>query len=141
MQPRFIRAIYAGLGAIFFGIGFIGVFLPVLPTTPFMLLALWAFSRSSERLHDYLWNHPKFGPPIQSWKKYGALPLKVKVSALVVMFVSAVFMVFLSGAPFVGIVSALALMAIGALFILTRPTLNKEKFDAPIDPDAPIDGD
>ena len=141
MQPRFIRAIYAGLGALFFGIGFVGVFLPVLPTTPFMLLALWAFSRSSERLHDYLWNHPKFGPPLQEWKEYGALPLKVKLSALAVMTLSALFMVFLSGAPLVGIASALALMAIGALFILTRPTLHKEELGAPIDPDAPIDGD
>ena len=136
-----MRLFYGGLGVLFFGLGFAGVFLPVLPTTPFMLLALWAFSRSSTRLHNYLWTHPKFGPPLQDWKKHGALPWKVKLSSIAVMSISAIFMVFFSGAPPIALASAFALMAFGAMFILTRPTLDKDKINAPIDSDTPIDGD
>jgi len=119
------RTIFAVLGATFFVTGVIGVFLPVLPTTPFMLLALWAFSNSSERLHDYIWNHKNYGPMVRAWKKYGAIPLRAKVSAIVVMALSAVFVVFFSGAPLWAIISALALMLIGATYMLTRPTLKK----------------
>lgn len=120
---------FAGLGGLFFSIGVVGAFLPVLPTTPFMLLALWAFSLSSERLHNYLWNHPKFGPPVRAWRKHGAVSMRSKISALAVMSASAVFMIFFSNAPLIGILAALALMAVGATFLLTRPTLRPELMD------------
>ena len=120
---------FAGLGGLFFSIGVVGAFLPVLPTTPFMLLALWAFSLSSERLHNYLWNHPKFGPPVRAWRKHGAVSMRSKISALAVMSASAVFMIFFSNATLIGILAALALMAVGAAFLLTRPTLRPELID------------
>ena len=119
------RAIYLMLGIVFFAAGVIGVFLPVLPTTPFMLLALWAFSNSSQRLHDYIWHHKRYGPLVRAWKKYGAVPLRAKVSALIVMALSAIFVVFFSGAPYWAILSALALMLVGATYLVTRPTLQE----------------
>lgn len=91
-----------------------------------MLLALWAFSNSSQRLHDYVWHHKTYGPMVRAWKKHGAVPLRAKVSALIVMGFSAVFVVFFSGAPFWAIMSALALMLTGATYLLTRPTLREE---------------
>ncbi|MCF6199855.1 MAG: YbaN family protein [Hyphomicrobiaceae bacterium] len=119
------RALFATLGTVFFAAGVIGVFLPVLPTTPFMLLALWAFSNSSQRLHDYIWHHKRYGPMVRAWKEHGAIPLRAKISAIFVMTLSAVFMVFFSGAPLYGLLAALALMLTGAVFILTRPTLQQ----------------
>ena len=119
------RALYLLLGILFFATGVIGVFLPVLPTTPFMLLALWAFSNSSQTLHDYIWNHKRYGPMVRAWKKYGAIPLKAKFSAITVMGLSAIIVVFFSGAPMWAIISALALMLVGATYILTRPTLRE----------------
>ena len=120
------RAVFATLGIVFFVTGLIGVFLPVLPTTPFMLLALWAFSNSSKRLHDYIWNHKKYGPMVRAWKQHGAIPKRAKISAILVMSASATFMVFFSGAPLYGLIAALALMMFGAVFILTRPTLRED---------------
>ncbi len=125
------RALYLMLGILFFATGVIGVFLPVLPTTPFMLLALWAFSNSSQTLHDYIWNHKRYGPMVRAWKQYGAIPLKAKVSAIVVMGLSAFFVVFFSGAPTWAIASALALMLVGATYLLTRPTLRVADIDKP----------
>ena len=120
------RAMFATLGIIFFVTGLIGVFLPVLPTTPFMLLALWAFSNSSKRLHDYIWNHKRYGPMVRAWKQHGAIPKRAKISALLVMSASATFVLFFSGAPLYGVIAALSLMLIGAVFILTRPTLRQD---------------
>ena len=119
------RWIYGALGIVFFVTGVIGVFLPVLPTTPFMLLALWAFSNSSKRLHDHVWNHKRYGPMVRAWKEHGAIPLRAKISAIVVMSMSAVFVVIFSGAPKWAIISALALMLVGATYLLTRPTLRE----------------
>jgi len=119
------RAIYLVLGLLFFVTGVIGVFLPVLPTTPFMLLALWAFSNSSQRLHDYVWHHKRYGPMVRAWNKYGAIPRSAKISAVSIMGASAVFVVFFSGAPLWAIASALTFMGVGATYLLTRPTLRE----------------
>ncbi len=129
MDKPLRRALYLMLGILFFATGVIGVFLPVLPTTPFMLLALWAFSNSSQKLHDYIWNHKRYGPMVRAWKQYGAIPLKAKISAIVVMSFSAFFVVFFSGAPMWAIVSALALMLVGATYMLTRPTLRESEIE------------
>jgi len=124
------RIAFATLGLVFFVTGVIGVFLPVLPTTPFMLLALWAFSNSSQRLHDYIWHHKRYGPMVRAWKKYGAIPRQAKISALAVMSLSALFVVFFSGAPLWAVASALLLMLVGAAYMLTRPTLRMEDMEA-----------
>ncbi len=127
------RTAFAGLGLVFFVTGLIGVFLPVLPTTPFMLLALWAFSNSSQRLHDYVWHHRRYGPMVRAWKKHGAIPLRAKISAILVMTLSSLFVVFYSGAPLWAVLSALLLMLAGASYLLTRPTLRET--DMPAEPD------
>jgi len=118
--------LFAGMGCVFFALGVIGVFLPVLPTTPFMLLALWAFARSSQRLHDYIWHHKRYGPMVRAWQEQGAIPLGAKISALVVMSVSATTLYIFGDIPTYGLLSAFGLMFCAALFILTRPTLRKE---------------
>ncbi|MCO4756455.1 MAG: YbaN family protein [Oceanospirillaceae bacterium] len=81
------RMIYLVVGLICLLAGFIGIFLPLLPTTPFVLLAAYCFSRSSERLHQKLLSHRLFGPIIDEWERHGVIPLKVKCFSSTMMLV------------------------------------------------------
>ena len=69
-----MRPLLFVLGCLFFVTGFVGVFVPVLPTTPLMLLALWCFARSSNRFHDWLYTHRVFGPPLQQYRRHRVIP-------------------------------------------------------------------
>lgn len=117
---------YFALAWAFFALGAVGVVLPVLPTTPFMLLALWGFARSSPRFHRWLYNHRTFGPPLQAWREHRVIPLQVKFVAISTMAVSLGLMIALSGAPWYALVLAAALMAYGAFFVLSCPSVAVE---------------
>lgn len=110
------------LGWLFFGLGAAGVVVPGLPTTPFMLLALWAFSRSSKRFHDWLYSHPLFGPPLQSWERHRVVPVRAKIFALLAMAGALAYMVFWAEVPAWVTVFTAAVMAYGAFFILRKPS-------------------
>jgi uncharacterized protein len=69
-------------------LGFIGIFLPLLPTTPFVLLAAFCFSRGSERWEAWLLAHPRFGPMVHQWRRDRAVPLRAKQLATVMMAAS-----------------------------------------------------
>ncbi|MBI5805749.1 GNAT family N-acetyltransferase [candidate division TA06 bacterium] len=73
-------------GLVSLGLGVIGIFLPLLPTTPFLLLSAFCFLRSSQRLHGWLVNHRVFGAFIHDYLKYRAVPLKTKILALVLLW-------------------------------------------------------
>ncbi len=77
-----------GLGWLSIVVGVLGIFLPLLPTTPFILLAAWCFARSSERFHQWLLNHPRLGPIVKAWQSGEGLPRKVRNRTLLVMWVS-----------------------------------------------------
>jgi uncharacterized membrane protein YbaN (DUF454 family) len=68
-------------GIIFLVTGIIGIFLPILPTTPFVLLAVACFARSSDKLHQKLVNHRHFGPMISDWQQHRCIPKKIKYRA------------------------------------------------------------
>ena len=113
------RGICLVLAALCVAIGLIGVVLPLLPTTPFMLLALFFAARGSTRFHDWLVNHPRFGPPLVAWQRHGAIPPKAKKAALALIAVSAVSALFLPWGWRRLLIWG-PLLAV-ALFILTRP--------------------
>lgn len=114
-----------------FALGFVGAFLPVLPTTPFMILALWGFSKGSETLHNWLYNHPKYGDTLRDWDKYRMIPVKAKMTAVSMMLLSAIFLIFFSGAPTYGIIAAIGLMAYGAIYVLTKPSRPSKPAEEP----------
>lgn len=117
---RIRRTLWAGAGILSLGLGLAGIPLPLLPTTPFLILAAFCFSRSSQRLHDWLVNHPKLGPPIRDWNEYGAIPLKAKILATVMMG-GAILAAWAFGAPRNAILAQLVIAPLVCLFIWTRP--------------------
>jgi uncharacterized protein len=121
VRTRF-RFAFMALGFVCVGLGVLGAFLPLLPTTPFLLVALWAFSRSSRRFHDWLYTHPRFGPRLREWREYGTVPVKVKVSALSAMAVSPALLAFVARVRWPVLAGAAAFMLVGATYVLTRPS-------------------
>ena len=128
-----MRPLFFTLGCLFFCLGFVGAFVPVLPTTPFMLLALWCFSRSSDRFHDWLYHHRVFGPPMQQWHEHRVIPAGAKIFALVFMSASMVYLFVFSSAPLWVKLLMTATVAIGAWFILTRPSVPRAPGKSPSD--------
>ncbi len=121
-SSRFARAAFLGLGFIFVGLGFIGAFLPVLPTTPFLILAAACFARSSTRFESWLLNHPHFGPLLTDWRARGAIPRRAKFAALAGMIVG--FNLFrLSGDHGLPLTFAIAgIMLTGLVYVFSRPS-------------------
>lgn len=89
-----IRGLYLGLALLFLLLGIIGAFLPVLPTTPFILLSAWAAARGSPRLLAWLENHTSFGPMIRDWRRGGVVSRRAKWIATSFMGASALYMLY-----------------------------------------------
>ena len=113
-----IVLILVGLTAL--ALGALGIFLPLLPTTPFVLVAAIAFANSSERLHQWLLDHNIFGPLIENWRRYGAISRSTKILSLASM-VAIVLISWLMAVPTYVIVVQAAVLSISATFIVTRP--------------------
>jgi uncharacterized membrane protein YbaN (DUF454 family) len=80
-----VRVLYAGLGTGCVVLGILGMFLPLLPTTPFLLLAAGCYARASGRFYNWLLNHPLFGPTILEWRRHRSIAYRTKVTAIVLM--------------------------------------------------------
>jgi uncharacterized membrane protein YbaN (DUF454 family) len=120
--PPHRRWALLALGWTAFGLGMIGLALPVLPTTPFLLVALWAFSRSSRRFHGWLWNHGLFGPPLRRWHRERALPWWTKAMALGSMAASLSYVALRVRPPWWALLAMAAVLVAGAGYVLRIPT-------------------
>ncbi len=118
-----MKIVYFILGWFFFVLGIIGVLLPVVPTTPFMLLALWAFSRSSDRFHSWLYNHSLFGPPLQMWQKHRVIPLAGKIMSVSFISISFIYMTVFSPVSILLKLIIAVFMLYGVWFVLTKPSV------------------
>lgn len=119
------RPLWLMAGLIATGLAIAGTVLPLVPTTPFLLLASFAFARSSPRLHAWLADHPSFGRLIKNWRRHGSLDRGAKLAAVVAMGLM-LMITWLGGLG--GLVLAIqgVVLALVALFILTRPTTPAE---------------
>ena len=115
-----MRAAWILCGAVALALGVIGLFLPLLPTVPFLLLAAFCFARSSTWLHNWLLAHPTFGPPIKDWQRRGAIRRRTKWVSSVSILVAFGLSIALDVSPFVLTIQAVTLIAV-ATFIWTRP--------------------
>lgn len=88
-HPPWLRLVWLVLGVVALVLGIVGIFLPLLPTTPFVLLAAYCFSRGSARWERWLLQHPRLGPVIRDWRATRAVPLRAKQLATGMMAISA----------------------------------------------------
>lgn len=116
-----LRAAYLAIGLVCVGLGVLGAFLPVLPTTPFLLISLWAFSKSSVRLEVWLLEHKRFGPPLVAWRTNRVIPLPAKLTAWGSMVASLTLMIA-TGRSVLAIAGAASVMAIGATYVASKPS-------------------
>lgn len=115
------RWLFTGAGWLSLGLGAIGVIVPLLPTTPLVILAAYFFARSSPRLHQWLLDNRVFGPLIAEWSEHRSIPRRAKILA--------VSMIVIFGSMAIYLVEFIAArLALGVLFasvmtwLLTRPT-------------------
>lgn len=102
------------------GLGIVGVFLPLVPGTLFLILSAACFTRSSPRFEAWLLTHPTLGPPVRQWRATGAIPRHVKWIACL-SFGLSWGLIWFSDAPPVSLAASLALFLSVAAYIVTRP--------------------
>jgi uncharacterized membrane protein YbaN (DUF454 family) len=83
-----VRAALIAAGTVFLVLGIVGIFLPLLPTTPFVLLAAACYARGSRRFYDWLLANRTFGPMILEWRQHGSIPYRTKLTAIALMSVT-----------------------------------------------------
>ena len=114
------RLIWFAVGLLMVALAGLGVVLPLLPTTPFVLVAAFAFARSSRRWSAWLHAHPMFGPLIHDWRQHGAISRRAKILGVASMVGVLALSVALQVRPLVIGVQAVVLST-SAAFVLSRP--------------------
>ncbi len=117
-----MRWIYFGLAWLFFALGIAGILLPVMPGTVFMILALWAFSRSSPRFHSWLFHHKWFGPPLQRWERHRVVPWSARIVAYSSMMASLIYFGFVAEVHWAAPITIGVIAVIGVVFISRCPS-------------------
>lgn len=115
-----LRRLYLLLGYAMLLLAAAGAVLPLLPTTPFLIVAAWAMAKSSPILAEKLRNHPRFGPAIRDWQDQRAIPWRAKVIAVAMIAASAAWLFHASDIDRVIVGVVLAVLAVVAVYILTR---------------------
>lgn len=126
------RLLWNSLGWICVAVGAIGIVLPGLPTTPFLLLAAWAFGKGDARLAKWLEAHPKFGPLLRDWRDHRVIPRHAKAAAVVFMSLSFVYLAVWSTAPMLAVGVAGAIMALVAAWILLCPSSRPQSLEVAV---------
>lgn len=115
-----IRYLLMALAGLSLTLGVIGIFVPGMPTTVFVLIAGWAAARSSPRFHAWLENHPRFGPMLRDWRENGAVSRRAKWMATITMSISAVILWFTAPKPWVPLLACVAMASV-AIWLWRRP--------------------
>ena len=127
VASSFKKGVYFIVGVLSLGAGIIGVFLPVLPTTPFILLSAWCFFRSSTRFYEWVISNKRFGPTIQNYQEGRGITQPTKVRAIVMMWLAITVSVyfFITNIYIITLMYAIAVAV--TVYIYRLPTLELEK--------------
>ena len=121
-----------GFGWLNIAFGTIGLFVTGLPTTVFLIIALWAFSKSSDRFHLWLWNHPRFGQTLQNWHAHRIIPMKAKIMAVLMMSLSFLYLTIFVAENWILPMAMAAIMVPAALYVVTRNNDVREPVPVPV---------
>lgn len=124
------RWLLTGAGLVSLGLGAAGALLPLLPTTPFVLLAAFCFARSSPRLHRWLREHRWFGPPLEAWERHGSVPRKTKLQAFGLLWTAIPVSILLIDPLWARALLGLVLL-IASLVVWRLPTLEADPPQGP----------
>jgi uncharacterized membrane protein YbaN (DUF454 family) len=122
----FKRIFWLAVGFLTLGLAIAGAVLPLLPTTPFLLLATYAFARSSKRLHSWLLDHKIFGNLIKNWQRNGSIDRRTKLVSVTAMFAVLGVSWGLGVGSILLIVQA-GVLLLAAAFVLSRPSVTQGK--------------
>jgi len=115
------RIILISLGWLCVGLGFVGVFVPGIPTTIFLIIALWAFTKSSEKLRHWLLNHKRFGPILNNWQEHKVVPRRAKI-LMVILMTLAVILFYYSLQSLILTIGLIIILVSVAIYVISLPS-------------------
>ena len=115
------RIILISLGWLCVSLGFIGIFVPGIPTTIFLIIALWAFAKSSKKLHYWLLHHKRFGPILNNWQKHKVVPRRAKILMVVLMSLAVVLFYYSLQNLYLTIGLIIILVSV-AIYVISLPS-------------------
>ena len=115
------KIILITIGWLCVGLAFVGTFVPGIPTTIFLIIALWAFAQSSKKFHSWLLNHKRFGPILQNWESHRVVPRKAKTLMVILQFFAVIMFHFSIQNIYLTGILAITLIIV-ARWVLTFPS-------------------
>ena len=115
------KTILISLGWLCVGLGFVGVFVPGIPTTIFLIIALWAFTKSSEKLRHWLLNHKRFGPILNNWQQHKVVPRRAKILMVVLMSLAVILFYYSLQNLYLTIGLIIILVSV-AIYVISLPS-------------------
>ena len=115
------RMILISLGWLCVSLGFIGIFVPGIPTTIFLIIALWAFTKSSKKLRNWLLNHKRFGPILNNWQQHKVVPRRAKILMVVLMSL-AVILFYYSLQSLILTIGLIIILVSVAIYVISLPS-------------------
>ena len=123
MSHTIVRWLWIIAGSISLALGIIGIFLPLLPTTPFLLLTAACYARGPERLHNWLLNNKLFGKYIRNYREGKGIPARSKVLALTLLWLTIGFSIFYVIPILIVQIILLVIASLVSIYIISLPTL------------------
>ncbi|MBQ2414487.1 MAG: YbaN family protein [Rikenellaceae bacterium] len=121
-----MKTVYIILGSLSLALGIVGIFIPLLPTTPLLLLSAALYFRSSPQLYEWLLNHPKLGTYIRNFREYNAIPLRAKIVSITLLWLTIGYCVVAVIEPLWLRITLMLLASAITIHILSFKTLKKQ---------------